>query len=52
MTKSKQSELFEPDINDTNLNSPKNEQQISLTAEEPRFVIIRKEHDFPLKLGV
>lgn len=23
-----------------------------LTAEEPRFVIIRKENDFPLKIGV
>lgn len=51
MAKSRQASLVEPDINDTaNLSVPKTDHQNSLTAEEPRFVIIRKENDFPLKL--
>lgn len=44
-------ESVESETNEKNLNSSKTE-QLSLTAEEPRFVIIRKEHEFPLKLGI
>lgn len=50
-TKSKQIDLLDPDVNNVNLNLPKNKQQTLLTAEEPRFVIIRKENVFPLKIG-